>query len=127
MADPKNSIVDRPVKVTSNYGKELTTTLAVHEWSSEEQSRRVWKRFGMWSGASVFALLVPPHVPWFILVFLSGLVATWLATRQGAMVKPQQVVCPDCGTSSPIEEQPEAWPLGVRCSPCGNVFWVTKA
>lgn len=127
MAIPGGRVVDRPVKVTSSYGKEVASTVRVHEWTAEERTARVWKRLLKWWGAALFAALVPPHIPWFTLVFLSGPVAAWLTSRQGAMVEQQDAHCPDCGQAAPIEEQAESWPLGVRCEPCRNVFWINPA
>jgi len=117
-------IVDRPVKVTSNYGKEVHTTVKVLEWSPEERTSRMWKRIGISAVITLLAGLVPPHIPWITLAFIGSVIGVWIASRQGAMIQKQQVACPDCGTLGEVDEQAETWPLGVRCSPCGNAFWL---
>jgi hypothetical protein len=125
MTEVTRGLTEKPVKITSPYDKQLETTLKVHEWTADEQSSRTWRILAKWWIAALLAALVPPHIPWFTIAFLGGPIAAWLASRQGAMIQKQDVTCPDCGAQSSIEEQPETWPLGARCSPCRTVFWIS--
>lgn len=124
MAKPTPAVVDRPVRVSGPGGHEKHTTVRMEVWTNEARTRRIWKTLAMWWGASLLALLIPPHFPWFTIAIIGGAVSAWLVSRKGATLQAQQIACPDCGTPGSVEEQPETWPLGVRCSPCGNVFWV---
>jgi hypothetical protein len=127
MAKDQATPVELPVRVTSCHDKVIQTNLKIERWSTEARTRRVWKRVAIWLLGTMAATLIPPHIPWFTLGFLSGPIVIWLALRQRALILEQSVVCPDCGTPSSLDEQAENWPTGVRCAPCGNVFWVSPA
>jgi hypothetical protein len=119
--------VDRPVIVTGPHDKPVASTLRVQAWTPEERTARIWKRLLKWWGASLVAVIVPPHLPWFTIAFLGGPIAAWLASRQQEMVQEQPVACPECGALSVLEEQPASWPMGARCEPCRHVFWINPA
>jgi hypothetical protein len=78
----------------------------------------------MWWGAALFAAIIPPHIPWLLLLLSIGPIAATRAMRQKSLIHRQTVTCPDCGHACEIEEQAESWPLGARCSPCQSVVWM---
>jgi hypothetical protein len=127
MAKSDPASVDLPVRVTSCHDKVIETTVKIQRWSTEQRTKRAWKRLAIWWSGTLAATVIPPHFPWLTLGFLSGPIVAWLASRQGALILKQDVVCPDCGTPSSLDEQAENWPTGARCSPCGNVFWISPA
>ena len=102
----------------------MDVELRVTDWSERTRAVRAWKRLGIWWLAAVVVVIVPPHIPWFTIAFLGGPIAAILAMRQRALIHAQTTVCPDCNTPAAIEEQPETWPLGVRCKECRLVFWL---
>ena len=118
-------LTDRQVIITSPTGKESSSTIRVQEWPADVRTTRAWKRLGMWWGGGLFAALIPPHFPWLGLGLIGGPIAAWLASKQGALVIKQEVTCPDCGTTTTLDEQAEAWPIGVRYSPCRGVYWIS--
>ena len=127
MADSAARVIERPVTITSPTNQQTASTLRVQEWPSDVRTKRAWKRLALWWGIGLFAALIPPHIPWALIAFIGGPIAAWLASRQGALILEQPVTCPDCGTAATLEEQPESWPIGVRCSPCRGVFWINPA
>lgn len=112
------------VVLTSPNGIKADAELRITEWTDNKRAAIAYKRLGMWWVAALFLIIIPPHILWFSIAFIGGIVAAILAMRQQALVHPQEVVCPDCHTPAKINEQPAVWPLGARCGECRLVLWV---
>jgi hypothetical protein len=117
----------RSVVVVGPDGEEKSGALKVLEWSADQRASRAIKRLGMWWGAGIVGIVMPPHLLWFTLGMVGGPVAAWLAAHEGALVHAQDVACPKCGAPVALEEQAERWPMGARCRPCRMVFWISPA
>lgn len=127
MAEPSDKgVVERVVTTVSPYDKRVAGTLRVREWSADQRSVRAIKRLlACWAGALVVGG-IPPHLPWFALMFLAGPVAASLAWRLHGTILAQEIACPDCATRVAVEEQPEGWPLNARCRGCRNIFSIER-
>jgi hypothetical protein len=122
----EQGVVDRPVKTTGSKQRVGTGTIRLREYSQQERTSRAMKRLGLVWLLAIPAAGIPPHIPWFVLVILSGPLFAWLASSQTGTIFAQEIPGPDCGAPTPVEEQPESWPLNARCRKCGCIFGIEK-
>jgi len=104
----------------STYGKTPTELVArVHDYTRAERMRRGLRAFAPVFGGACCVLLIPPHIPWFTITTIVGIVIGVRKYRQVREFVSLHGTCPACQKEDDLR-LPEALPVIQRCVQCGS-------
>jgi hypothetical protein len=107
------------VEILSRDGSIREGHLILKERQPQERVTRALKAFCMWMLAAAVAVFIP--VLHFVLVPAFVLVAIFMAANglfDVFKIESGEIVCSRCGTTTPIEERAETYPLHIDCDHC---------
>jgi hypothetical protein len=111
----------------STHGKPPTRIRArVAEYARKDRMRRALRRFLPIFGVACGVLLIPPHIPWFLLVSTTAAVLALQRFRQQSEVLGLAGPCPDCGNEQTFPP-PAKLPAIERCPACGAFLKLEEA
>ena len=103
----------------STHGKSPTRLRArIADYARGDRIRRGLRRFVPIFGCACVVLLIPPHIPWFSIVSLTGVVLALQRYRQQSEVLELGGACPECATEQAFAP-PAKLPAIQRCPDCG--------
>jgi hypothetical protein len=113
------TVLDLNVRAAT-YGKEPTSLVArVHDFTRSERARRGLRAFAPVFGGACCVLLVPPHLPWFTITTIVGLVIGRRKYQQEREFVSLRGECPSCGKIEDLKP-PQSLPTIQRCAECGS-------
>jgi hypothetical protein len=113
--------------VASTHGKPPTRLRArVAVYARNDRMKRALRRFLPIFGAACAVVLIPPHIPWFLLVSSTGAVLALQRFRQEREVLELGGPCPDCGDEQRFPP-PAKLPAIERCPACGAFLKLEEA
>jgi hypothetical protein len=104
----------------STYGKEPTWLAAtINEFNARDRMRRGFRAYLPCLGAACVVLLLPPHILWFLLANIVGLVQGRRRYNEPREIVSLAGACPSCGAAGDLPK-PAALPAIQRCAQCGE-------
>ena len=103
----------------STHGFEPTRLAArISEFTTRDRMRRALRRFLPIFGLACCVVLIPPHVPWFTAVTITGAVLAFQRYREQREILELHGGCPSCAAEQTLAP-PASLPAIQRCPDCG--------
>lgn len=107
-----------PVELVNFYGKKTNGALRFLKISESESNMRALKFLLICVGAAFVAIIIPPHIPWFLGLITAGFIGYAVKKREKEFIAGGEAHCPSCQAFQVIGKSSAEFPILHYCSEC---------
>lgn len=112
--------VEIKVELIAHETKPTKGFVKLKEFSESEKSSRAFKFLFGFVGAAFVAVILPPHIIWFVSLILVGVVGYFAKKNQKAAILGGEGACSNCNAFQILEKSPAEFPMVHYCSECNR-------
>ena len=108
------------VELIAHESKPTPGFVKVQEFTDSEKSARALKFLFGFVGAAFVAVILPPHIVWFVSLITVGVIGYFAKKSQKAMVLGGEATCSNCKAFQILEKSAADFPMVHYCSECNR-------